>query len=499
MKPLSLIYTKYLPSRAFKLAAYGALVTLILAVPLFGQWEPDVRLTYDDSLSLLAWCYNPRCIAAGPDGALHLVWYDTRDGGEYAEEVYYKRSTDCGTTWSADFRLSVSDGYRSSRPSVCVEGSDVHVVWYDEHSGNLDILYKHSTDGGVNWTVEMPLGTAFQGPPSIAACGSYLHAVWVVLNNQNSTREIWYNRSMDAGMSWSGAIKLTNPDPQSESDAQPSVSVAGADVHVIWERYSNIYGTSLCYKHSSDRGVTWFQDTSLAVPPIVYPTHTVSDSIIHVVWMDAHTAGGQIYYKRSMDRGMTWQQEVPLSENLYSVNFSSISASGLNVHAVFEGHLEGYSMSNLYYRFSSDGGTTWSTQALLTTDTVTPAGLYPSISVGDTMVHMVWQDGRHGHPFTGNREIYYKRNPTGNAWGINESSAGSMQQIPTGLIAFPNPFTSYTTILGYEKHGFVLYDIMGKRVGIYRGDRIGQGLSAGVYFLTSEGENARPLRVVKVR
>lgn len=499
MKPLSSIYTKYLPSRAFKLAAFGVLITLILAVPLFGQWEPDVRLTYDDSLSLLAWCYNPRCIAAGPSGALHLVWYDTRDGGEYAEEIYYERSTDCGTTWSADFRLSVADGYRSRAPSVCVEGSNVHVVWYDEHSGNLDILYKRSSDGGVNWTVEMPLGTAFQGPPSIAACGSYLHAVWVVLNNQNSTREIWYNKSMDTGMSWSGAIKLTNPITP-EADVEPLVSASGPDVHVIWRRYNSTYGYNIYCKYSTDHGVTWSQDESLlSWHTVMYLSHALSDSIIHVVWMDGSAPGGQIYYKRSMDRGMTWQQEVQLSDSLYSSNFSSICASGLNTHVIYEGHLEGYSGSNLYYKFSSDGGVTWSTQSLLTTDTITPAGLYPSISIGDTMVHMVWQDGRHGHPYTGNREIYYKRNPTGNAWGIYENSAGNMQQIPTGLIAFPNPFTSYTSIFGYKKHSFVLYDITGKRVGIFRGDRIGQGLSAGVYFLTSEGENAQPLRVVKVR
>jgi hypothetical protein len=497
MKPLSSIYTRHLPSRVFAFAAYGVLATLILAVPLFGQWEPDVRLTFDDSLSLMS-MNNARCIAAGPNGAIHAVWHDTRDAGEYAEEVYYKRSTDCGTTWSADLRLSASDGYRSWRPSVCVEGSNVHVAWYDEHSGSPDIFYKLSNDGGLTWALEIPLGTGFQWPPSIAAYGSYIHVVWVAIG-QNSHTEIRYNRSSDGGVSWSGAIKLTNPDSSQENDGLPSVSASGSNINVIWQRYNSTYNYNICFKHSSDQGVTWSQDENLLPWHLtLYPCHALSDSIIHVVWLDA-VPSGQIYYKRSIDHGMTWLQEEQLSDSIYRTNFPTIAASGLNVHVVWEGTPEGYPGSNLYYKFSSDGGATWSAQSVLTTDTISGAGLYPSIAVGDTMVHMVWQDGRHGHPYTGNREIYYKRNPTGNALGINENSAGSMQQIPTGLIAFPNPFTSFTTISGYEKHSFVLYDITGKRVGTFRGDRIGQGLSAGVYFLRFDGNNAESVRIVKLR
>jgi len=39
----------------------------------------------------------------------------------------------------------------------------------------------------------------------------------------------------------------------------------------------------------------------------------------------------------------------------------------------------------------------------------------------------------------------------------------------------------------------------GGRPGTYCGDRIGYGLSAGVYFLRPEGKNGKPLRIVKVR
>ena len=63
----------------------------------------------------------------------------------------------------------------------------------------------------------------------------------------------------------------------------------------------------------------------------------------------------------------------------------------------------------------------------------------------------------------------------------------------------PNPFSSFTTLPGYESECFVFYDISGRQVGTSRGDRIGLGLSPGVYFLKGEGKEDRPLRIVKVR
>jgi len=67
------------------------------------------------------------------------------------------------------------------------------------------------------------------------------------------------------------------------------------------------------------------------------------------------------------------------------------------------------------------------------------------------------------------------------------------------LTVSPNPFTSFTTLPGHSSESFTLYDISGRKVGTYRGDRIGEGLAAGVYFLRAEKGDRKPLRVVKIR
>jgi hypothetical protein len=67
------------------------------------------------------------------------------------------------------------------------------------------------------------------------------------------------------------------------------------------------------------------------------------------------------------------------------------------------------------------------------------------------------------------------------------------------LIAVPNPFTSFTTLPGRSSERFALYDVSGRKVGVYKGDRIGWGVSSGVYFLRAEKGDRRPVRVVRVR
>jgi len=63
----------------------------------------------------------------------------------------------------------------------------------------------------------------------------------------------------------------------------------------------------------------------------------------------------------------------------------------------------------------------------------------------------------------------------------------------------PNPFTSFATLPAHEAERFSLYDVSGRRVGTYRGDRVGEGLAPGVYFLRSSDNKDKPLRIVKVR
>jgi len=108
---------------------------------------------------------------------------------------------------------------------------------------------------------------------------------------------------------------------------------------------------------------------------------------------------------------------------------------------------------------------------------------------------IAWQDTRNG-----NYDIYSQQVSTSGS-GVWENPHGSYHPPASNLFfsVAPNPFTSFATVPGHSSERFALYDISGRRVGVYKGDRIGEGLRAGVYFLRAKSGEARPVRVVKVR
>jgi len=96
-------------------------------------------------------------------------------------------------------------------------------------------------------------------------------------------------------------------------------------------------------------------------------------------------------------------------------------------------------------------------------------------------------------------QVYLIKTDVNGNVGVEESRQGDKETRGKGLTATPNPFTSFATVPGHETDRFALYDVSGRRVGTYKGDRIGEGLEAGVYFVREEGKDGKPLRIVKVR
>lgn len=95
------------------------------------SWEPIRRLTNAPMPSL-----RPNVVLSGND--LHVVWYDYKDGNA---EIYYKHSPDAGASWMPEERLTNASG-DSFQPTLAVNGGAIHIVWFDNRDGNSEIYYK---------------------------------------------------------------------------------------------------------------------------------------------------------------------------------------------------------------------------------------------------------------------------------------------------------------------------------------------------------------------
>jgi hypothetical protein len=83
--------------------------------------------------------------------------------------------------------------------------------------------------------------------------------------------------------------------------------------------------------------------------------------------------------------------------------------------------------------------------------------------------------------------------------GVEEKAEVRDQGLEVRMIARPNPFLTFTTIQEHEAERFSLYDVSGRSLGTAKGDRIGEGLSPGVYFIKPEDGTTKPLRIVKLK
>ena len=462
---------------------FALLFTLLIAPTLYAQWEPDVRLTYNRAESYTSY-NNAWCVAASGD-TVHVVWRDYRNNRPH---LYYKRSTDGGSGWGPDTCFGDSSSV-SYDPSVAARGSTVHIVWDDQRDGNYNIYYKRSTDGGTTWEPDVRLtsDSADSQHPSLAAADSVLHAVWEDYRGRLFPA-IYYKRSTDGGTTWGPDSRLSDGPA---SSGLPAVAVSDLNVHVVW--YDNRDGnTEIYHKRSTDGGSTWSQDSRLTYAPedSWFPCLAVSGRNVHVVWNDQRDGNGEVYYKRSTDGGGTWSSDTNMTNVAAWSGSPSIAVSGPRVHLVYEDERLGSYNTEIYYLPSTDGGSSWGPEARLSNGPFYSD--YPSIAVSGAKIHVVWYDVRVGY-----WEIFYKRNPTGNVG--RETAGGTGRRVAAGLRPIPNPFISQARIPGHEAERFFLYDISGRQVGICRGDRIGVNLPPGVYFLRGHNQNSLPIRVVKVR
>jgi len=462
------------------------LITVLFVLTMFevkishAQWQPDVRLTIDPAPSYTSYT-NAWCIASNGN-SVHAVWYDDRDGNT---EIYYKRSTDGGISWDSDTRLT-NNPFFSGYPSVSVSGTVVHVVWHDTRDGNDEIYYKRSPDGGISWGTDTRLSfnSANSGNASVSASASAVHVVW--FDDRDGDLEIYGKSSTDGGISWGAEMRLTN---NSAGSVFPSVSMSGQVVHVVW--YDTRDGNDeIYYKRSTDGGVSWGADIRLTNNSAISynPSMSVSGLVVHIVWYDNRDGNNEIYHKRSTDGGVSWGADTRLTNNSAFSQFPSVSVSGSIAHVVWEDNRDGN--REIYYKRSTDGGVSWGADTRLTNSAAN--SFLPSVSVSGQVVHVVWHDFRDG-----NWEIYYKRDPTGNPVGIINTNSDIPEEFDLSQ-NYPNPFNPNTKIsFDIPKTGYVrlkIFDCLGREIttlvneeldpGTYKVGWDGSNYPSGVYFYT---------------
>ncbi|MCI0550752.1 MAG: glycoside hydrolase [Anaerolineae bacterium] len=250
-------------------------------------------------------------------------------------DIIVAKSTDFGITWS--FVTSDATNAGTDKPILAVRGQDVYVVY--THAQTTFAAYSHN--GGASFTeVKVSkggkLGWALAGGGAVTPNGNVFFS-WAGYEGNGGASgnvNLYVSKSTNGGATWtSKVIDVSSSPPQCPEffcgwaylGAQMVMtSDANGVIYLLWNAGSTATGPERIYfAKSTDGGNTYSTKVDISTAPAgshhAFPAiAAVGNGDIRISWMDARAANGgldrwNVYYRSSTNGGSTWSSEVDLS------------------------------------------------------------------------------------------------------------------------------------------------------------------------------------------
>jgi len=445
-----------------------------LAQPCPVTWGPTQQISNTPFSAFV-----PRLAVVGD--TVHVV-YDARD-------VYYRRSTNGGTTWDAAVIIVPDDSVSGmGKRAIAASGNDLYFVWGNTNpSGAItSVKVRRSTDGGGTWLepqviIRNETASMFSGP-IVATHGDHVYVR--VGGYVSGWRQYFLIRSTDRGVTWDSVRQITFvPRFHNLGD----IYATEASVHLVAQ--TNTPGFQITHMVSTDRGETWSDEQVLSDSDQIqrWEPNVAADEAgnVYVSWQDAKygTVGGfdgALLLRRSSDNGVTWLPEERIG-SLPSVERSALSAFGERVHAAWEDNRFGSLNPRVYY--SRNQNTTWCQEFMLGDST--QGSLDATISALEFRVHTA---------FSMSSQVRHRRGD------VLTRISDKFEPLPQHFSVtsfYPNPFNPTTRVqysVPYQrKVTITVYDVLGRRVkelfdgtqqaGTFTIEFDATSLTSGVYFI----------------
>lgn len=346
---------------------------------------------------------QPQIATSG--GVIHVVWRDTSSGNK----ILYSKSTDGGSTFNggspgAPVVLSSTSG-QNQNPQIAVSGSSVYVIWNNATSGNSDIFFAKSTDGGSTFgsTVNLSNNSALSTNQKIAVSGSNVYVVWQ--DTSPGSSQIFLSTSTDGGDTFNGGTSLSPGAPVNISNdlgVTPQVALSSSYANIVWTNSTS--GNGDIFFSRVTLGTTSASlpvDLSSLTGSSITPQLAASGTNVYVVWNDNHPGNSDIFFANSSDSGGTFATPVNLSSTSSLSLDPQVAISGSNVYVAWSDNTFG--SGDILYSKSTDGGTTFNSGTLGSPGTPvnlsnnSGASSKPQIGITGTNVDITWSDTTSGN------------------------------------------------------------------------------------------------------
>jgi hypothetical protein len=315
-------------------------------------------------------------------------------------EIFIAISTDGGKTFGAPDNISNTSA-DSTNPHIVVSGNNVYVVWEEGTDEFLidDIFIARSTDGGKNFDPPQNISNsefADSADPSVSVSGNNVYVVW-----SDFSATTLLARSTDGGINFDPPQNIGNPTGSSRS---PSIATFGNNIYVVFSHTDgDILGNEIFIRTSSDGGNNF--DPPLNIPAqnisntagvgSFDPEISISGNNIAVVWVERVTNSNlEIFIRTSSDGGKNFDPPLNIPpQNISNTTViseqASVYVSGNNIAVVWVERVTN-SNTEIFIRTSSDGGKTFDPPQNISN--TTDSSTQPEITLSGSNVYVLWEE-----------------------------------------------------------------------------------------------------------
>ena len=134
----------------------------------------------------------------GSDDTVYVLWNSTVDQTDYApERIYFAKSTNHGASYSVRQDVSLAtQAVEHSFPSITTGASsgDVRIAWMDARTGQWNLFYRTSSDAGSTWSGETKVSNYVTGYTYLTSTGfglPYGDYFEMSVDDRGSTQIAW--------------------------------------------------------------------------------------------------------------------------------------------------------------------------------------------------------------------------------------------------------------------------------------------------------------------
>ncbi len=250
-------------------------------------------------------------------------------------------------------------------------------------------------------------------PPGTASRNDALPSSATSLSEYEMDYEIFYKTSHDNGATWSNRVQLTDNPTQ---DLGPSIIQLTNGTIMVVHQAEPTGNPDIFYNATVD-GTSWTHGNITADPGFDKGPSIMQadDEKLWVVWTSGRTGDFDIFGK-TYD-GSSWSDATRLT-------FSTNDDTNPSIVQTVDGTIwlfwasRGTSptaTADIYYKFSTDNGATWSDRVQFTTDN--NEDVWPAVAeTRDTRFWVLWTSNRADQP-DGNWDVYYRTSLVGDVNG----------------------------------------------------------------------------------